>query len=323
MLLLVKLKFKRAIKIGEGDLSQGEESRRILHSDTIFSALINEWVRIFGTDSTADLISNLTAGTPPFKISSAFPFHLDEYYLPVPCGTHALYMEKLKDVSFLELFDFLELSEGNQENIKKKKFMDPTEDLMVRHIAPRVTIDRTTALTNIYQLTGFITPDEGGLYFLIDLKDESLRKKFELCIKMLGESGIGGDRSIGYGLFNEEIINADEIPGWTELFQKKQGDVSYYTLSLCCPVKEEAKEVISYQILSRKGWIFSRSSMKQMKRRECKMFAEGSLFKRPIKGQIADVTPKEFRSEHDVFRYGLGMMIEMIEGSAESKDGIV
>jgi CRISPR/Cas system CSM-associated protein Csm4 (group 5 of RAMP superfamily) len=47
----------------------------------------------------------------------------------------------------------------------------------------------------------------------------------------------------------------------------------------------------------------------QMKRRECKMFSEGSLFESSIKGCVADVTPSVFRQEHNVYRYGLGMMV--------------
>ncbi len=312
MFLLVKLKFKRAIQIGSGDLSQGDEFRGILHSDTIFSAIVNEWVRIH-RDSVDELISNLNTDFPPFRISSAFPYLLEEFYLPTPYGTDELYMEKLKDVPFLELFDFIELADGNHERIKKKKLKNLVKDLITNFTAPRVTIDRITTTTNIYQTTGWLIKEGGGLYFLIDLKDESYRDKLELCIKMLGESGIGGDRSIGYGLFEAEFVQIDGMAGWTELFQKRDGDISCYSLSLCYPsTNDEAKEAISYQIVSRKGWIFSRSSAKQMKRRECKMFVEGSLFKTPIKGEIVDVTPSEFRSEHNVYRYGLGMMIKGI-----------
>jgi CRISPR/Cas system CSM-associated protein Csm4 (group 5 of RAMP superfamily) len=44
------------------------------------------------------------------------------------------------------------------------------------------------------------------------------------------------------------------------------------------------------------------------------MFAEGSLFKTPIKGQIVDVTPAEFKPEHDVYRYGLAMTVAILSG---------
>jgi len=314
VLLLVKLRFKSAIRIGGGDIAHGEEFHGIIHSDTIFSGIINEWVRIFGTHSIKNLFSNLNTDSPPFRISSAFPFYFNEFYLPTPIGTDELYMEKLKDIPFLELYDFLELAQGNLKSIRKKKLINPLDGLMFNVIAPRVSIDRISATTNIFQTSGWLMKEGGGMYFLIDLKDESLKNDLALCIKMLGESGIGGDRSIGYGIFDAEIEQANNIIGWSELFQKRADESkAFYTLSLCYPSKAEAKEAISYQILSRKGWIFSRSSAKQMKRRGCKMFAEGSLFNNPIKGGVVDVTPSEFHSEHDIFRYGLGMMVEIIK----------
>jgi CRISPR-associated protein Csm4 len=313
VLLLIKLRFKSAIRIGGGDIVQGEEFRGILHSDTIFSAIINEWVRIYGSNTLFDLLSILNGDPPAFRISSAFPYYLNEFYLPTPIGIGELYMEKLRDVPFLELYDFLDLAEGKQDIIRKRKLKNPFDELIFNLTAPRVSIDRISVATNIFETSGWLIKQGGGLYFLIDLIDESLRSKLEICLKMLGESGIGGDRSVGYGHFDAEIQVADMTTGWSDLFKKREGNnIVYYTLSLCHPSNDEAREALTYQILSRKGWIFSRSSGKQMKRRACKMFAEGSVFKNPVKGQIADVTPSEFISEHNVYRYGLGMTVEII-----------
>lgn len=313
MLLLVKLRFKSALKVGGGDLAQGEEFRGILHSDTIFSAILNEWVRIYGRVSAETLLSTFRGDLPPFKISSAFPYCLDEYYLPAPYGTGELHMYKLKETPFLELYDFLDLASGNQQSILKKDLINPLENILFQQIAPRVSIDRISAATNVYQVTGWQFKEEGGLYFIIDLHDNALNEKLHLCIKMLGDSGFGGDRSVGYGLFDAEIHPINDAAGWLDLFQKRSGEnIVYFTLSLCCPSTEEAKEAVSYQLLSRKSWIFSHSSAKQLKRRECKMIAEGSLFRNLIKGQLVDVTPSEF-TEHNVYRYGLGMMIDVVD----------
>lgn len=314
MLLLVRLKFKSAISVGNGELSQGENFKGILHSDTIFSALINEWVRIFGNNENEieNLISKLNSSTPPFRISSAFPYFLNYYYIPLPYGTEEIYMESLKEVKFLELFDFLSLAAGDHERLKKIRIKNPLDRIMYDFTSPRVTIDRTIASSNVYQSSGWLMHQDAGNYFLIDLKDEGIKDKLAVCIRMLGESGIGGDRSIGFGAFEADISNADDIDGWSELFKEREGgDVFYCSLSLCCPLNDEAKEAVSYRIVPRKGWIFSHSSAKQMKRRGCRMFAEGSIFKKPVRGQVVDVTPSIFRQEHNIYRYGLGMMIEI------------
>ena len=307
MLLLVKLIFKRAFAVSSGE----EEPAGIIHSDTLFSSIINEWVKMYPNRSIDDMVLSLNSGKPFFKISSAFPFFYSDYYLPTPIGTDELYREKLKDVTFLELHDFLELAEGNHEKIRKKTF-GKKYDFIIPFTAPRVSIDRITTASNPYYISGWSMKEGGGLYFLVDLKNKSVEDELLFCIKMLGETGIGADKSAGFGTFKSEIIQIDNVSEWVELFKERRGgSTAYYSLCLCCPAdNEEAKEALSYHILSRKGWIYSTSTPKQIKRRECRMFAEGSLFKRPIKGKIADVTPSDF-TDHKIYRYGLRMMIQI------------
>jgi CRISPR-associated protein Csm4 len=306
VLLLIKLKFNSTLRIGQ-DVAQGDEFQGIVHSDTIYSALMNEWVRAFPDESVDDLITNV-----PFKISSAFPYFLQDYYLPTPLGTSRLYTEKLIDVPFLELYDFLDLAQGNHERIMEKNIANAIEDVIFNLTVPRVSIDRISASTNIFESSGWQFKTGGGLYFLIELTDASVEDRLRLCITLLGQSGLGGDRSVGYGLFESEMKRVEQGSGWEELFTEREGEnISYCTLSLCCPTKDDAKESISYRLVTRKGWIFSRSSSKQMKRRDCKMFAEGSLFTKPITGRIADVTPVAFRAEHNIYRYGLGIFVKI------------
>lgn len=308
MLLLVRLRFRSALRIGGGDTTQDDEFQGIVHSDTLFSALMNEWVRLFPNGEVDKLITDI-----PFKLSSAFPYYLNEYYLPTPIGTGKLYMEKLKEVPFLELYDFLDLAEGNSQGIMKKELKNPVDEMIFNLTVPRVSIDRISASTNIFSSTGWLFKEGGGLYFFVELKDETFRGNFEICMRLLGQSGLGADRSIGYGYFECEIEEVNAGSPWVDMFKARGGDsrTAYYALSLIYPSKEEAREAISYKSLTRRGWIFSRSSTVQLKRRACKMFAEGSLLKVPIKGQIADVTPSEF-TDHKIYRYGLGIMVALI-----------
>jgi CRISPR-associated protein Csm4 len=307
VLLLVRLKFKSAFRIGGGETTQDDEFQGILHSDTLFSALMNEWVRLFPDDEFDKLVADI-----PFKLSSAFPYYINEYYLPTPIGTGKLYMEKLRDAPFLELYDFLDLANGNDKGILKKELNNPVDDMMFSLTVPRVSIDRISAATNIFESSGWFFKDGGGLYFLVELIDETISDKFALCMRLLGQSGLGADRSIGCGLFESEIENIDAGGPWTDLFGKRDGEkTAHCALSLICPSKEEAKEALSYRLLTRKGWIFSRSSTVQMKRRACKMLAEGSLLRKPINGGVASVTPMDF-IDHRVYRYGIGMMVKIV-----------
>ena len=311
MLFLVKLNFKGTLAIGGNEFGESNVLRGAVHSDTLFSAIVNQWVKIPGSCSIDHLISKLNSNSPPFRISSAFPYRGTEYYLPIPRGTDELYMDISKNVPYLELSDFLELANGERGRLAKIPRKNPVNEFITGHISARVTIDRLANVSNPYQRTGWKIAEGSGLYCLLDIQDETIKDTLELCVRMLGDAGIGSDRNVGYGTFDPEISPISDDSDWTELFLDRTGEeISYYTISLCCPANNsEAKEAVSYGIVSRNGWILSNSSFMQMKRRECKMFSEGSLFKSPIKGCLADVTPSIFRQEHNVYRYGLGMMV--------------
>jgi len=305
MLFLVKLSFKGALAIGGSEFGGSSVLRGTIHSDTLFSGIVNQWVKVPAAYDIDHLISKLNSDSPPFRISSAFPYRGTEYYLPIPRGTDELYMDLSKDVPYLELSDFLELANGKRGRLAKIPRKNPAAEFITGLTSPRVTIDRLANVSNPYQLTGWKMAGGSGLYCFLDIQDETIKDTLELCIGMLGDAGIGSDRNVGYGTFDPEITMISDDSDWTELFLDRTGEeISYYTLSLCCPANNnEAKEAISYGIISRNGWILSNSSFVQMKRRECKMFSEGSLFKSPIKG------PSVFRQEHNVYRYGLGMMV--------------
>lgn len=311
MLFLIKLNFKGTLAIGGNEFGESNILRGAVHSDTLFSGIVNQWVKVPAAYDIDHLISKLNSDSPPFRISSAFPYRGTEYYLPIPRCTDELYMDISKDVPYLELSDFLELANGNRSRLAKIPRKNPVNEFITGHISPRVTIDRLANVSNPYQRTGWKIAEGSGLYCLLDIQDETIKDTFELCVRMLGDAGIGSDRNVGYGTFDPEINLISDDPDWTELFLDRTGEqISYCALSLSCPANNsEAKEAISYEIISRNGWILSSSSFMQMKRRECKMFSEGSLFESSIKGCVADVTPSIFRQEHKVYRYGLGMMV--------------
>ena len=311
MYLLVKLKFRRAFAIDIGGFPAGESLMGCIHSDTLFGGIANQWTRIPTPCDIMELIDKLNSEFPPFRISSAFPFFGTKYFLPTPRGTSGMYFEILKDIPYLELSNFLKLAGGTTSHIYKLKQENEDLAFMVPFGSPRVTIDRQTNSTSVYEQSGWTFTEGGGLYFLLELRDEGIRKALELCIALLGESGIGSDRSVGWGHFEVEINPVAADSEWSELFiERTSGTISYCTLSLCCPANtSEAEIAVSYDIISRSGWILSSSSFVQAKRRECKMFVEGSLFQHPVSGRLADVTPSSFKSEHDVYRYGLGMMV--------------
>jgi len=316
MQYLVKLRFKRGVHIGSDVATPESESiATMIHSDTIFSAIMNHWGRLSDKGSRGEdipsieiLIDGFKNSTPPFSLSSAFLFKEEDYYLPTPIGIGKVFFEILKDVPFLELDDFLSLADGDHKKLQGRIFINPEEQIVSFFTNPRVTLDRITNTSSIFSSSG-ITFKQGGLYFIVDFNDDTMASPFFASLELLSHAGFGGDRSVGYGTFTYEKEIIANHPRWSLLFKRKECPASYCSLSLVFPHDGEAKRAITYRLVPRKGWIFSSAAPVQLKRRECQMFSEGSLFSNEIKGRIVDVTPEEFKTIHPVYRYGLGMLV--------------
>lgn len=176
---------------------------------------------------------------------------------------------------------------------------------------PRVAIDRKTNASSIYHFGEVSFAKDCGLYFLMDSRMKEYEKKVEAAIRVLGDEGIGGDRTYGKGLFKADFEEME--------MNTKPGD-HFVTLSLYYPMKEEISMLRDgnghYELINRGGWIYSLEA-KNLRRRTVRMFSEGSVFKSAntdLYGGLADVKPEEF-TEHEVYRYGyaFAVPVEVVE----------
>ena len=69
---------------------------------------------------------------------------------------------------------------------------------------------------------------------LIRLYDETILPKLRAAFELLGEMGVGGERTYGLGRFTVEIVQADAA--W-QVLEQETGP-RYLTLSLSCPNAE-------------------------------------------------------------------------------------
>ena len=189
-------------------------------------------------------------------------------------------------------------------DVKENRAIKIFADLEVQ----RVVIDRKTNSSHIYHFGEVSFAKDCGLYFLIDLRMKEYEKKLGAAIRVLGDEGIGGDRTYGKGLFK---------PEFEEIEVNMEPKNHFVTLSLYYPMKEEIAMLKEgyYELVSRGGWIYSLDA-KNLRRRTVRMFSEGSVFefdgnsKSGLYGGLADVKPKKF-AEHDVCRYGYAFAVPM------------
>ena len=171
---------------------------------------------------------------------------------------------------------------------------------------PRVAIDRKTNSSHIYHFGEVSFAKDCGLYFLMDLRLKEYKKRVETTIRVLGDEGIGGDRTYGKGLFKAEF---------REIEMNMEPKEHFVTLSLFYPQEEELSRLKDryYELITRGGWIYS-TDAKNLRRRTVRMFSEGSVFSAGsdsgLYGGLANVKPKDF-AEHDVYRYGYAFAVPL------------
>ncbi|MEO0416477.1 MAG: type III-A CRISPR-associated RAMP protein Csm4, partial [Verrucomicrobiota bacterium] len=198
---------------------------------------------------------------------------------------------------------------------------------------PKVSIDRTTRATNFYH-TGLIqfawepqmnlesyaetqvrnrstVKNLAGLYFLLHFptEDPKLEPELRMALELLGEEGMGGERSSGAGRF--EVMSWEALPPkWQSVVEFSDGNHhSLMSLFWQHPLpKEYLEDSARYTLQERGGWISSPTG-RQLRRKKVYMFAEGSVFPHIPNGHLADVTPGQFRGGHSVYRSGVALSI--------------
>ncbi|MCZ7381069.1 MAG: type III-A CRISPR-associated RAMP protein Csm4 [Candidatus Methanoperedens sp.] len=275
---IIKLIFNSPLHIGEIGLGL-EECSPIIHSDTIFNSIINAHSLMHSKEETDDFVKKFNT----IKISSGFPFCGNEIYFPKPKiklnideKTHSDHSKNLKKTEFVskeyfeKIINFKELNETDITKITKK--IEIYEEFQI----PKVYLDRETNKSGFFFISLIKFKKDCGLWFSIDCEND-VYDEIISCLRLLGEEGIGGKRTWGYGLF--EFKEKD-----IELIQPAGN--SFILLSLFYPDKNE-KEIFSdnssWDFVLRGGW-----TGKERKPR-IRMIKEGGVFEKMPEGCIINL----------------------------------
>ncbi|WPX08755.1 type III-A CRISPR-associated RAMP protein Csm4 [Anaerocellum danielii] len=320
----VVMNFIAPVHIGEKEKLYNI-TRVFAHSDTLMSGIINAYSLLYGKDETDKLLEEFLKGTAPFEVSSTMPYVNLQYFMPVPLGLNmeeyknrgiinAEHQKELKKIKFVREKDLFEgfqskykpvgsflIPQNEFENDNKKSFsLGRTKE------RARVFIDRQTSSSNIYYFSHFEFEKESGLWFYLKINNEKVENKVKAAIRLLGDEGLGGDRTCGLGSFKVDF--KDDVPE----FKNIQSGY-YMSLSIINPKDEdEIKSVVFYEILTRSGYIYSKAGL-GIKRKTVSVFGEGTVFSNKIQGRVVDVTPEKF-SSHRVYCFGLAFLVPLPEG---------
>jgi CRISPR-associated protein Csm4 len=359
---LVRLNFGRnPVHFGETGIGLENTSERV-RSDTLFSAWMSAYARIFGSSGVENLLTQFTtnSGHPPFRVSSTFVYRCSKetneviYYLPNLLGRPPKYpkdddlsfAKTYKKLSYLPLEVWRRWYQGDgfsdQDKTDLETYTKSPEvktdlsktgcfayaEAFKRHTIPKVAVDRTHHATNFYH-TGLVqfaweatdhhtndwdnagVTSLAGLYFLLEFPtgNSALEADLHQALALLGEEGIGGERSSGAGRFT--VQEWGDLPAdWQEVVNFEQGN-HHSLVSLFWEdtiTNDWLGDSARYAIQERGGWIASPFSGRQLRRKKVQMFTEGSVFAHRPQGQLADVTPQGF-SKHSIYRSGLALSL--------------
>lgn len=185
----------------------------------------------------------------------------------------------------------------------------PWQPVWQRASVPRVALDRLSASSMIY-LTGRVSfNDACGLWLGVRYLADGWRKRLEAILRHLGDRGIGGERTDGYGGF--ALDDSGFGPDW---LKEDAGETAVYHLLLSRFIPREAElhllqdEQAAYHLVTVGGWLGS-PTQKPLRRKQITMLAEGSILPGPLIGRLVDVRPDLMRDVHPVYRSGLALTL--------------
>lgn len=333
MIYLYSLHFFAPSHFGLEGIGQERVEQRV-RSDTLWGAIIQKWLLLY-QDNPDELCLN-----SPFYVSSCFPIINSTCFYPLPIGAFdaliteaasceepVVEVKELKKIRFVAAPLFEKIMAGKKiaiEELKVPAMVFPflqKDEYQWQNVSgfsiiqrPRLAIDQLRGGgiegAFFYCSDQFFT-DDSGLFFLASFADNSVRKKFEASLRLLGDSGLGADRTIGRGLFSFKVAeySSPEI---------KQPD-AWLLLSLYHPQRDEVENGILedrqtlYSLTKRVGRAASHLTGR-FRRHDLWMLEEGSVLGQKPDGDICKVLEcsPQLGIPHNVYRNGRAFSLPMI-----------
>lgn len=325
-----------------------EASAESLPSDSLTAALIAVYAATYG--DPANFIQPWLKRQPPFVLSSVFPYVGDIPLLPMPRlrvefrsdGDPGI-RKRLKGLRYVSPLILTALLTGqhmdehwtptgprfglqggavwlhpDERALLPEEWQQMPESLLSEKniwknsIVPRVTVDRASNSSTIYQAGRTVFASGCGLWFLADIRDQ--RELLDDLLMELSLRGIGGERSAGYGAFN--VGNPLPLPDLPLPNDAKR----VMTLSRYHPHRDELAagvlgKTAAYELVRVGGWLASPYGPAQ-RRRQVRMIEAGSVLEKlenkGVIGQLVDVAPaydQPGAPSHPVYRSGFALPV--------------
>ena len=325
-----RLTFKTQLHLGRasGPVQEGslglEKTETYIPADTLFSAICQTWTTFYDPESLTTFLKGYTEDSTvlPFMLTSTFPFAKDVYFFPKPLMLSTP-SKKSKRVRFVSQSLFQNIVSGtppefnenqlvNGEEVwmtpEEREQLETSDDddftIWTTNTRPRVTLGSRNSGSEIWHVQTVQFNTDCGLWFAAQFDSDETKHKIETLLRVLGDTGIGGERNAGYGTFDFTETTL-EIP-------TPETGSQFVTLAPICPKSPEQLTRlltgnIAYTLNPLTGWVSSTGTASR--RKQVNMFAEGSVLHASDThiGRLVDLRPDNW--EHPVYRYGYAWQV--------------
>lgn len=304
------------------------DSDEIMHSDTLFSAIVNTYSEIYG-DANELIVSfesgHITISSLNYCLKQGGEFI---WFLPKPVNFNLFEIqdsirdnksfkginyiskkvwENMQNPASLSDEDILILDKkfavyaneiilpenGNKEDFIKEFFLSKIITL------PKVLVRDNPERKTIYQLSVTEIADNSAIvndlkvhyYFMLDIAEgisADMDKRISNTIQMLAYMGIGAERST-----IGKIESIEEINNWKISIADADAD-KVCSVSLFSPQSTEMDKLLYYKTFLRGGRRLERSEDENKKfLKSVRMIQEGAIVDKSVKGNLADISPTD------------------------------
>jgi CRISPR-associated protein Csm4 len=343
-----KLTPRTGMHLGREGLEQ-ETSAESFPSDSLFAALIAQLAQLSGAQVVEEVLAAFEAEVLPFRLSSLFPIAGAVPLLPRPMiiapsaqrpaerapgdrkkarkiawvsptifsgMLHGTPLEELARQGHTLQQGRVLIAEteanGLPDGLRKKPpsaWNDEDNRLWDTGTVPRVTIDRLTSESSIYRVGRTVFAEGCGLWLLAEVR-EDYTDLLETLLIHLSDTGIGGERSAGYGVFSLGRITPPVLNSAT-------GAQRVVTLSRVNPRPDELEAGLlhesAYELIDVGGWL-NAPGVAAQRRQRIRMIESGAVLNTrgiaDLRGQLVDVRPEYAlpgAPPHPVIRSGIAL----------------
>jgi CRISPR type III-A-associated RAMP protein Csm4 len=326
--VLIRLRPTGPWRIGP-DSGDRDRVDRLYHSDALYSAICGAMFQL--GEGAAWLDATARAAEPVVRMSSCFPFHASTLFVVPPQNVWpppASSKIRWKGARFVPISVVETLLAGKPLNEDAFIIDGPSECLLPtsNQISPfrmavrsRAAVDRTGESVAPHSSACLEFAPGAGLWFVASFADdeacERWRGLLEGALRLLADSGFGGERSLGWGHAEIPEIAEGSLPEL--IFRSRNvGDDTlenggaYWLLSLFHPGESESIDWQrgQYSLTTRGGRVESPAGWGDRKKLT-RMVAEGSvlLCASEPRGAAPNVAPDGF--PHPVYRAGFALCV--------------